>query len=142
LKIIFAIVFIITLSSCQIQLTGVNKFSQVYKGMHKNEVFKKVKQRPDFARQLNFMNDIMFYEVYNIKLSTYKREYREREESLNPRIKYIEYDATEITDYFFPYIILYKDGLVYYQGFIWEYKNDPRIEINELAVILWSQIYG
>lgn len=140
MRIILILLLVLLISSCQIPLTGVNKFAEIYKGMPKNQVFTKIKQRPDFSRQINYMNEIMIYEVYNIKLSTYKQEHQEKRTSYNPRIEYEVYDVTTVTDYFYPYVILYKNGYVFYQGFLWEFKNDRRIEINELGNILWSEI--
>lgn len=67
MRIILILLLVLLISSCQIPLTGVNKFAEIYKGMPKNQVFTKIKQRPDFSTQINYMNEIMIYEVYNIK---------------------------------------------------------------------------
>ena len=141
MKTIILFIFIILISSCVFPEVGVNKFAKIYKGMEMYKIRSLIKENPIDKGNFDFYSENLIYEVYEIKLSTYTEEREEYRPSYLYRDAYDKYEVTTTTDYFFPYIILFKENKVFFQGFIWEYKNNENAEINEIGDILWKKIY-
>lgn len=141
MRIISLLIIILTISSCVFPEVGVNKFAKIYKGMDMYKIRGLIKESPANTGSFDFYNENILYEVYDIKLSTYTEEREEYRPSYLYRDAYDKYEVTTTTDYFYPFIILFKNKKVFFQGFIWEYKNNENPEINEIGDILWSKIY-
>lgn len=140
MRYIIAILVFTFLYSCQFPVNGVNKFKKVYKGMEKAEARREIKDAPYYSNKLAFNNQDYTFDAFQIQLSTYQEEHDEYRPSYSRYANMDRYEVTTTTDYFFPYVILYLDNKVFFQGFIWEYKNHENRELNQIGEQLRRQI--
>lgn len=140
MKYILAILVFLIMYSCQIPVNGVNKFNEVYKGMPKAKVRNAVKDQPFYSNRLVYNNQNYTFDAFQIQLSTYTEEHDEYRPSYSRYATMDRYEVTTTTDYYFPYVILYLDDKVFFQGFIWEYKNHENRELNQIGEQLRRQI--
>lgn len=138
MKYIILIFISLCLFSCTLPITGTNQFNRIYKGMDKSDARFSVKDRPDFSNKLLFENQNFDYDVYLIHLTTYTEKRRENRPNFLGGTD--AYDVTETTSYSYPYVILYLDNKVYFQGFIWEFKSNINPKIYGLGEALRREI--
>lgn len=142
MKVVLFILLIILINSCKFPEVGVNKFAKLYKGLDRNDVRRLVDEAASTSKLIQIGQEKYFYDVYMIPLEVYSEERTEYRPNFNNN-NYDDYEKVrETTTFSYPYVIIYKDNKLYFQGFIWEYKINESIEINKIGNTLSEAILG
>jgi len=142
MKIVQLLIFIILVSSCTFPEVGVNKFAKLQNGLDRNDAKTLIKENPSTSKLIQIGQEKYFYDIYMIPLEVYSKERTE----YRPNYNYNQYDdykkVTETTTFSYPFVLLYKDNKLIFQGFIWEYKINESAEINNIGTTLSEVILG
>ncbi len=142
MKLVLLFILIVVISSCKFREVGVNKFAKLHKGLDRNDVRRLIDEAASTSKLIQIGQEKYFYDIYMIPLEVYSKERTE----YRPNYNYNKYDdykkVTETTTFSYPYVILYKNNKLHFQGFIWEFKINESIEINEIGNTLSEVILG